>query len=126
MRNGGQDKQMLWSLLDYHNVTATHRITQPNANHANSRNRKRTAFPMHTKLHKKTTLTTHTRARKKWKKSSFPEPCHAVRPGMNDKATETTQHIQRSEIAVMVLTRLPLLAGPTDGERFSGRREREW
>lgn len=45
---------MLWSLLDYHNVTATHRITQPNANHANSRNRKRTAFPMHTKLHKKT------------------------------------------------------------------------
>lgn len=53
MRNGGQDKQMLWSLLDYHNVTATHRITQPNANHANSRNRKRTAFPMHTKLHKK-------------------------------------------------------------------------
>lgn len=45
---------------------------------------------------------------------------------MNDKATETTQHIQRSEIAVMVLTRLPLLAGPTDGERFSGRREREW
>lgn len=27
---------------------------------------------------------------------------------------------------VMVLTRLPLLVGPTDGERFNGRRGREW
>lgn len=31
----------------------------------------------------------------------------------------------RSQSAVLVLTRLPLLAGPTDGERFSGRRGRE-
>lgn len=37
---------MLWSLLDHHNVTATHRITQPHAIHANSRNHKRTAFIM--------------------------------------------------------------------------------
>ena len=40
---------MLRSLLDYHKVTATHKITQPNASHANSRNHKHTAFTMHSR-----------------------------------------------------------------------------
>lgn len=41
-----------------------------------------------------------------------------------DTDDEARDNTARSEIAAMVLTRLPLLAGPTDGERFSGRRER--
>lgn len=47
--------------------------------------------------------------------------------GADNEATETRHDTKNltSERAAVVLTRLPLLAGPTDGERFSGR-EREW
>lgn len=78
----------------------------------------------YTQKRQQTTTHTITHARKKLQFSS------QTTDGAKDKATETKgdigTRIEGCETAAMVLTRLPLPAGPTDGERFSGRREREW
>lgn len=118
-----------------HKVPAGHRINQAGAKQASPRNHKGAVLTMHSRSHRythkhthtpqHTHTTTHTRARKKGENCSFPQPCHAARNQTDGADRDKTPH-SRSETAVMVLTRLPLLAGPTDGERFSGRREREW
>lgn len=71
---------------------------------------------------------------------SKPLPCNwTATVNIHRKCTHKSNMVKRnrehlkkaqwhwSKSAVMVLTRLPLLAGPTDGERFSGRRRgRVW
>ncbi len=47
---------------------------------------------------------------------------HQCEPGQDSTFRKSSM---KSQSAVMMLTRLPLLAGPTDGERFSGRRGRD-
>lgn len=63
---------MLWSLLDHHNVTATHRITQPHAIHANSR-KPQTHSIHHARLLKKATPKNKNKKQRRQQQTPVPE-----------------------------------------------------